>query len=113
MAGPCAQLKTLALTLWSVEKLIQQQNPESRVQEAKRPVRTLLENPSMRRLGYTGGAGLGTGGQFPLVISFKAVNLFVVSGAGFTLPNFNTETSDSKLSGRFVPIIKAFAMILC
>lgn len=58
MAGPCAQLKTLALTLWSVEKLIQQQNPGSRVQEAKRPVRTLLENPSTRRLGYTGGAGL-------------------------------------------------------
>jgi hypothetical protein len=27
------------------------------------------------------------GGQLPLVISFRAVFLFVVSGAGFTLPN--------------------------
>lgn len=56
MTGPCAQLKTLALTLWSVEKLIKQQNRGSRVQEAKKPVRTLLENPGTRRLGYTGGS---------------------------------------------------------
>jgi hypothetical protein len=54
-----------------------------------------------------------TGGQLPLVISFKAVILFVMSGAGFTPSNFNAETSDSKLSGRIVPMIKAFALILC
>jgi hypothetical protein len=45
------------------------------------------------------------GGQLPLVISFRAVFLFVMSGAGFTPSNFNAETSDSKLSGRNVPII--------
>ena len=33
-------------------------------------------------------------GQLPLVISFKAVFLFVMSGAGFTLSNFYAETSD-------------------
>ena len=53
------------------------------------------------------------GGQLPLVISFRAVILFVMSGAGFTLSNFNTDASDSKLSGRIVPMIKAFAIILC
>jgi hypothetical protein len=45
------------------------------------------------------------GGQLPLVVSFEAVFLFVMSGTGFTLPNFNTATSDSKLSGRNVPMI--------
>ena len=45
------------------------------------------------------------GGRLPLVISFEAVFLFVMSGAGFTLSNFNTDASDSKLSGRIVPII--------
>ena len=45
------------------------------------------------------------GGQLPLVISFKAVFLFVMSGAGFTPPNFYADASDSKLSGRIVPIV--------
>ncbi len=49
------------------------------------------------------------GGQLPLVISFKAVFLFVVSGAGFIPSNFNAETSDSKLSGRNVPIITSIS----
>ena len=52
-------------------------------------------------------------GQLPLVISFKAVFLFVMSGTGLILSNFNTEASDSKLSGRNVPIINTFVMILC
>jgi len=52
-------------------------------------------------------------GQLPLVISFKAVSLFVMSGAGFTLSNFNAETSESRLSGRDVPILNAFALRLC
>jgi hypothetical protein len=52
-------------------------------------------------------------GQLPLVISFKAVSLFVMSGAGFILPNSNAVTSDSKLSVRDVPMIKAFALTLC
>ena len=33
-------------------------------------------------------------GQLPLVVSFEAVFLFVMSGAGFTPSNFNAETSD-------------------
>ena len=45
------------------------------------------------------------GGQLSLVISFETVFLFVMSGTGFTLPNSNVATSDSKLSGRNVPII--------
>ena len=53
------------------------------------------------------------GGQLPLVVSFEAVFLFVMSGAGFNLPNFYAETSDSKLSGRNVPIITSFEIILC
>ena len=36
-------------------------------------------------------------GQLPLVISFEAVFLFVVSGAGFTQSNFNAETSDASI----------------
>ena len=52
---------------------------------------------------------LRNGGQFPLVISFKAVFLFVMSGAGFTPSNFNAETSDSKLSGRIVPMAELFS----
>ena len=38
------------------------------------------------------------GGQLPLVISFRAVFLFVVSGAGFIPSNFNAETSEASLS---------------
>ena len=53
------------------------------------------------------------GGQLPLVISFEAVFLFVVSGTGFKLPNFYAVTSDSKLSGRNVPIIINILMTLC
>ena len=45
-------------------------------------------------------------GQLPLVVSFEAVSLFVMSGTGFTIPNFNGSTSDSKLSLRDVPMIK-------
>ena len=56
---------------------------------------------------------LRTGGQLPQVISFEAVFLFVMSGTGFTLPNFNAATSDSMLSGRNVPIIRTFELILC
>jgi hypothetical protein len=52
-------------------------------------------------------------GQLPLVISFEAVILFVVSGTGLIPSNFNAEASDSKLSGRIVPMIEAFARILC
>jgi len=53
------------------------------------------------------------GGQLPLVISFKAVSLFVMSGAGLTPSNFNAEAGESKLSGRDVPMVKAFARTLC
>ena len=52
-------------------------------------------------------------GQLLLVISFGAVSLFVMSGAGLTPSNSNAATSDSKLSGRDVPMVKAFAMALC
>ena len=52
-------------------------------------------------------------GQLPLVISFEAVSLFVVSGTGFLIPNFNGSASDSKLSLRDVPMITAFAITLC
>jgi hypothetical protein len=52
-------------------------------------------------------------GQFPLVISFEAVSLFVMSGAGFLPSNFNAATSDSKLSLRDVPMIKTFILTLC
>ena len=45
-------------------------------------------------------------GQFPFVISVKAVFLFVMSGAGLTPSNFNAEASDSRLSGRNVPIVR-------
>jgi hypothetical protein len=48
-------------------------------------------------------------GQLPFVVSVKAVILFVVSGAGFIPSNFNAETSDSKLSGRIVPMIELFS----
>jgi hypothetical protein len=53
------------------------------------------------------------GGQLPLVISFEAVFLFVMSGAGLTQPNFNTETGECKHSGRNVPMITTFVIILC
>ena len=52
-------------------------------------------------------------GQLPLVISFEAVSLFVMSGAGFIPSNSNAVTSDSKLSVRDVPMIEAFARTLC
>ena len=52
-------------------------------------------------------------GQLPLVISFEAVSLFVLSGTGFMQSNFNAATSDSKLSLRDVPMIKAFTLTLC
>ena len=52
-------------------------------------------------------------GQLPLVISFKAVFLFVMSGAGFTPSNFNAETSECKHSGRNVPMITVFQITLC
>ena len=45
------------------------------------------------------------GGQLPLVVSFEAVFLFVMSGTGFIPSNFNAETSDSELSGRNVPMV--------
>ena len=53
------------------------------------------------------------GGQLPLVISFEAVFLFVMSGTGFTQSNFNAETGESKLSGRNVPIANNFLKALC
>jgi hypothetical protein len=37
------------------------------------------------------------GGQLPLVISFRAVFLFVVSGAGFMPSNFYAATSDAMI----------------
>ena len=40
---------------------------------------------------------LRAGGQLPLVISFEAVFLFVMSGTGFTPSNFNAETSDASI----------------
>ena len=43
-------------------------------------------------------------GQLPQVIYFEAVTLFVVSGAGFTLSNFNTDAGDYCQSGGVVPI---------
>ena len=52
-------------------------------------------------------------GQLPLVISFEAVSLFVMSGAGLIPPNFKAVTSDSKLSVRDVPMVKAFTITLC
>ena len=52
-------------------------------------------------------------GQLPLVISFEAVSLFVMSGAGLIPSNFNAEAGDSKLSVRDVPMIKAYVLILC
>ena len=52
-------------------------------------------------------------GQLPLVISIEAVILFVVSGTGLILSNFNTEASDSKLSGRIVPMIMRLIITLC
>ena len=53
------------------------------------------------------------GGQLPLVVSFEAVFLFVMSGTGFMPSNFNAATSDSKLSGRNVPMITLIQIILC
>jgi len=53
------------------------------------------------------------GGQLPLVVNFRAVFLFVMSGAGLNPSNFNAEASESKLSGRNVPMAKAFAKALC
>ena len=52
-------------------------------------------------------------GQLPLVISFEAVFLFVVSGTGLIPSNFNADASECKHSGRKVPMIEAFARILC
>jgi hypothetical protein len=52
-------------------------------------------------------------GQLLLVVSFGAVSLFVMSGAGFMPSNSNAATSDSKLSVRDVPMTKAFARALC
>jgi len=52
-------------------------------------------------------------GQFPLVISFEALSLFVMSGAGLTLSNFNAEAGDSRLSLRDVPMIMTFIITLC
>ena len=52
-------------------------------------------------------------GQLPLVVSFEAVSLFVVSGAGLIPSNFNAEASECKHSGRDVPMIKAFTLTLC
>ena len=52
-------------------------------------------------------------GQLPLVVSFEAVFLFVMSGTGLILSNFNTEASDSKLSGRIVPMIMRLIITLC
>ena len=49
------------------------------------------------------------GGQLSLVVNFETVFLFVVSGAGLIPSNFNMEASDSKLSGRNVPMIKLFS----
>ena len=40
---------------------------------------------------------LRVGGQLPLVISFEAVFLFVMSGTGFIPSNFNAETSDASI----------------
>ena len=40
---------------------------------------------------------LRTGGQLPQVISFEALFLFVMSGAGFTPSNSNAETSDASI----------------
>ena len=53
------------------------------------------------------------GGQLPLVVSFEAVFLFVMSGTGFMPSNFNAATSDSKLSGRNVPMIILIQITLC
>ena len=36
-------------------------------------------------------------GQLPLVVSFRAVFLFVVSGAGLIPSNFNAEASDTSI----------------
>ena len=52
-------------------------------------------------------------GQLPLVIGFEAFFLFVMSGTGFTLSNFNADAGDSKLSGRNVPIVTDFSITLC
>ena len=51
--------------------------------------------------------------SFPSLLASGLHFLFVMSGAGFTLPNSYIETSDSKLSGRNVPIVKDFSMTLC
>ena len=40
---------------------------------------------------------LRVGGQLPLVISFEAVFLFVVSGTGFIPSNSNAGTSDASI----------------
>jgi hypothetical protein len=60
-------------------------------------------------VGITLSIAFRNGGQLPLVISFEAVFLFVVSGAGLTPSNFNAETCDSKLSGRIVPMTELFS----
>ena len=52
-------------------------------------------------------------GQLSLVVSFETVSLFVMSGAGLIPSNFNAEASDSKLSGRDVPMIKDLSKTLC
>ena len=52
-------------------------------------------------------------GQLPLVISFEAVSLFVMSGAGLIPSNFNAEASESKLSGRDVPRTKNRFKVHC
>jgi hypothetical protein len=53
------------------------------------------------------------GGQLPLVVGFEAVSLFVMSGTGLIPSNFNAEASDSKLSGRDVPMSETFVSDLC
>ena len=53
------------------------------------------------------------GGQLSLVISFENYFLFVMSGTGFIPSNFNADASDSKLSGRNVPIVTTFVITLC
>ena len=40
---------------------------------------------------------LRVGGQLPLVISFEAVFLFVMSGTGFMPSNFNAAASDASI----------------
>ncbi len=45
------------------------------------------------------------GGQLPQVVSVEVLSLFVMSGTGLIPSNFNADASESKLSGRDVPIV--------